>query len=81
MRILHEVAEANEYVLAEPRPDVLFLGFGDSTLDFELREFSPDVDHRLPIVHAVNMAIDQAFRAAGIEIAFPQRDLHIRSTP
>ena len=81
MRILYEIARNTEHVLVEPRPDVLFVGFGDSALNFELRVFSPDVDHRFPILHAIHLEIDRAFRAAGIEIAFPQTDIHIRSTP
>jgi potassium efflux system protein len=81
MRELLAVANANPLVLKIPKPDVYFLGFGDSTLDFELRCFSPDVDSRIKIVHALHLAIDRSFRAAGIEIAFPQRDVHIRSAP
>jgi potassium efflux system protein len=81
MRELLAVADATEHVMADPRPRVLFLGFGDSTLNFELRVFSPDVDHTLSIRHDLHVAIDRAFRAAGIEIAFPQRDVHIRSVP
>ena len=60
---------------------MLVLGFGDSTLNFELRVFSPDVDRTLSIRHDLHLAIDRGFRAAGIEIAFPQRDVHIRSAP
>ena len=81
IRELHAVAQANEHVLAEPRPEVIFKAFGESTLDLELRVFSPDIDHRLPILHALHLAIDKAFREAEIEIAFPQRDLHVRSLP
>ncbi len=58
---------------------MLFLGFGDSALLFELRVFSPDVERRLLIKHQLHLAVDAGFRAAGIEIAFPQRDLHLRS--
>jgi potassium efflux system protein len=60
---------------------VLFRGFGDSALSFELRVFSPDVAHYLEIVHGLHMEIDRRFRSEGIEIAFPQRDLHVRSLP
>ncbi len=81
MRELLAVASANEHVLAEPKPQVYFLGFGDSALNFELRCYSPDVERRLTIVHQLHLAVDRAFRAAGIEIAFPQRDVHIRSAP
>jgi potassium efflux system protein len=81
MRVLFEVAAANPHVIDDPKPQVYFLGFGASSLDFELRCFSPDVDHRLIIKHELHLAIDHAFREAGIEIAFPQRDLHLRSVP
>jgi potassium efflux system protein len=80
-RVLLEVAEKNEHVLKDPPPQAFFFGFGESSLDFELRVFSPDVEHRLGIVHDLHMEIDRAFRAEGIEIAFPQRDLHVRTLP
>lgn len=59
---------------------VIFRGFGDSTLDFELRCFIYDIGGILDIKSDLNFAIDKAFREHGIEIAFPQRDIHIRST-
>jgi potassium efflux system protein len=80
-RVLMEVAERNAQVLRDPRPVALFRGFGESSLDFELRVFSPDAAHYLQISHDLHMEIDRAFRAEGIEIAFPQRDLHVRSLP
>jgi potassium efflux system protein len=58
---------------------VLFKGFGASSLDFELRVFISGMDNYLPVWHNVNCAIDDAFRRAGIEIAFPQQDVHVRS--
>jgi potassium efflux system protein len=79
--VLQQVAKANEHVLQEPEPYVLFRGFGASSLDFELRVFSPDVARYLQIVHELHMEIDRRFRAEGIEIAFPQRDLHVRTLP
>jgi potassium-dependent mechanosensitive channel len=81
LRVLLEVAAANEHVVDDPKPRALFLGFGDSALNLELRVFSPDVDLTLLIRHELHLAIDRAFREAGIEIAFPQRDVHIRSVP
>ncbi len=62
-------------------PWVLFRGFGDSALDFELRCYISNVDNRLTIISDLNFAIDDAFRAEGIEIPFPQRDVHVRSMP
>ncbi|NEX22940.1 mechanosensitive ion channel family protein [Thiorhodococcus mannitoliphagus] len=63
-------------------PYVLFLAFGDSALDFELRVFVRDIGKRLTVLSDLNFAIDAAFREAGIEIPFPQRDVHlIRPAP
>jgi potassium efflux system protein len=78
--LLYKVAADCEEVLEDPAPRVIFAEFGDSTLNFELRAFvnSPELVRHLP--HELNMAIDDAFREHDIEIAFPQRDLHIRSS-
>jgi len=81
LALLREVALRNERVLREPRPEAWFVGFGESSLDLELCAFSPDVSSAGPIRHALHLAIDDAFREAGIEIAFPQRDIHLRSLP
>jgi small-conductance mechanosensitive channel len=64
-----------------PEPRVLFRRFGDSSLDFELRCFIRKVDERLNTVSELNFEIFRAFRREGIEIPFPQRDLHLRSWP
>ena len=77
--ILARVAKENDLVLAEPKPKVLFLEFGDSSLNFELRVYVSSVDYLLKVRHQLHKAIDHAFREAGIEIAFPQRDIHVRS--
>jgi potassium efflux system protein len=82
--ILMQVAEENELVVKDgssPRPAVLFRGFGDSSLDFELRVHLYDVDRRLSTISDINFAIDKAFREEGIEIPFPQRDVHVKTLP
>ena len=76
---LLKVAQNHSLVLDEPTPRVLFKGFGGSALDFELRLFIPDLENYVTIWHEINRDIDQAFRKAKIEIAFPQRDVHVRS--
>lgn len=78
-RTLMKVARGLPAVLKDPAPQVLFLQFGESTLNFELRVFSPDVENFMLITDAAHTRIDKAFREAGIDIAIPQRDLHIRS--
>ena len=77
-RTLMACAENNESVSATPGPQVLFLNFGDSTLDFELRVFVA-ASRRLSTKNELNHDIDKRFRENGIVIAFPQRDLHLRS--
>ncbi len=79
-KLLYKVARENAHVLDDAGTQVVFRAFGDSTLDFELRCYvdSPEVFRM--IHHPLNTAIDKAFRAAGIEIAFPQRDLHLRTS-
>ncbi len=79
MEILRNLAEKHPDVMADPAPQVFFIGFGDSALNFELRVFSPQMDAMMRVRHDLHLAIDDAFREAGIEIAFPQQDIHIRS--
>ncbi len=77
--ILLRIARRNIHVLSEPAPTTLFKGFGDSTLDLELRVFIPKRDLYLDVVNDLNNSIVREFARYKIEIAFPQRDLHIRS--
>jgi len=79
IKTLKACAKDHNGVAARPEPKVLFLSFGDSTLDFELRVWISDFDDRRTIQTELHQQIDQSFREAGIEIAFPQRDLHLRS--
>ena len=76
--MLMACAQANPRVAQRPSPNVLFLNFGESSLDFELRVFVSDFDHRIEVRSALHHQIDQCFREANIEFAFPQRDLHLR---
>jgi potassium efflux system protein len=78
MHLLKEVAAENKDVLDTPPPMVLFLGFGDSALLFELRSWTGQ-DKFLRVRSDVTVAVEQALRKAGITIPFPQRDLHVKS--
>jgi len=81
-QILLETAAAHAEVITDgtmPTPRVLFREFGDSSLNFELRAFIRNIDKRLVVISDLNFAIDAAFRKNGVEIPFPQRDIHIRS--
>ena len=76
---LLRIAEARPDVLPDPPPQVLFKDFGESSLDFELLTWLSDPRDENAVASEMRFAIDQAFRAEGIEIPFPQRDLHLRS--
>ncbi|MDH4084325.1 MAG: mechanosensitive ion channel [Nitrospira sp.] len=79
-RVLLEVAQAHRGVLKEPGPSVLFDGFGDSSLDFLLRVWTREFSTVPGVLRSeLYFAISRAFKEEGIEIPFPQRDLHIKS--
>lgn len=77
--LLRGVAEANSSVLDTPAPEALFLGFGDSSLNFRLRVWIPRFEESYTIRSEMGVAINAALRNAAISIPFPQRDLHVRS--
>ncbi|MBE0598133.1 MAG: mechanosensitive ion channel family protein [Desulfuromonadales bacterium] len=75
-----EVAAANDYVLKDPPPSVRFIGFGENSLDFELRSWTDDLAHRPGLFRSnLYFALWEKFQEHHIEIPFPQRDLHLRN--
>jgi len=80
MRIMAEAARVSERVLDKPSPVVLLVGFGDSSVDFELRFWIADPQNGLQNVKSeIYLAIWDGFKEQGVEIPFPQRDLHLKS--
>ncbi|MBW2273627.1 MAG: mechanosensitive ion channel, partial [Deltaproteobacteria bacterium] len=79
LEILLERASAHPDVLDTPEPVALFNGFGDSSLDFEVRAWTLRADAWRQVQSDITIFIDAALKEAGIEIPFPQRDLHLRS--
>lgn len=79
--LLLQCANDHPLILDDPPSVATFEGFGDNSLNLVLRTYLPTLDNRLEVIHQLHTAIDQAFRRAGLEIAFPQRDLHVRSLP
>ncbi|HUY89208.1 MAG TPA: mechanosensitive ion channel domain-containing protein [Pirellulales bacterium] len=77
-QLLLKIAAENEFVLNDPPPMATFEGFGDSSLDFVLRCYLPNLENRLAVTHDLHANIHDAFQAEGIEIPFPQRDLNVR---
>ncbi len=67
------------HIADDPAPSVAFVRFGESSVDFELRCFVADIFQRGEATLALALAVDRALHEAGIEIPFPQRDLHIKS--
>ena len=79
-RVLLEAAAASGDVLTEPVPTVVFCGFGDSSLDFELRVWTSTMTNRIGVFKSdLYFAIWDKFKKHGIEIPFPQRDVHFRN--
>jgi small-conductance mechanosensitive channel len=79
LALLRQVAADNDGVLGDPEPIALFLGFGDSSLDFELRAWTPLFEDWVRTQSELTVAVNRAIVDAGIEIPFPQRDLHLRT--
>ncbi len=80
-QLLTEVCQANDRVVEVPPPQIYFEAYGDSSLNFNVWVFVRIPSDRIPATHELNSAIFEAFNANGIEIPFPQRDLHIKEWP
>ncbi len=79
MRTLLEAATEHPQVLQEPRPEVWFMGFGDSSWNMRLLAWVDTPKGRIRVVSDINSAIVRKFRQHNVEIPYPQRDLHWRS--
>jgi potassium efflux system protein len=79
LQILSQIASETEGVMDDPAPMITFEGFGDSSLNFSIRAYLPNRDNRLGVITELNRKVHSRFAEAGIEIPFPQRDLHVRS--
>jgi len=77
--ILLRLAKENQHVLDEPAPVATFEGFGESTLNFVLRCYLQGLEHRLAVIHDLHVQIHDVFQAEGIEMPFPQHDVHIHT--
>ena len=76
-KLLLKAAEASTLVLDNPEPQAVFLGFGDNSLNFELRVFINGINDWIPMLHKLNQTIDREFRKADVTISFPQHDVHL----
>ena len=81
-KLLLEIALDNPGVLKDPKPDVLFTDYGDSALNFNLRVWTSEYINRPGVLKSqLYYEISRRFKEAGIEIPFPQRDIHIKEMP
>lgn len=80
LEALGEVAEENPNVLRDPEPKVHLVEFGDSAWNMQLRAWIADVKYYPEVRNELNQAIVRKFSDRDIQIPFPQRDLHLRST-
>jgi len=80
-KVLLDAVRGVDEVLQDPPPSVYMRDFGDSSLDFEIRAYVDAFGKRLQVQHRINLEVARALAEHGIEIPFPQRDLHIASAP
>jgi small-conductance mechanosensitive channel len=77
IEVLEAVATANPMVLKNPRPQVLFVGFGDSSINFELRAWTDQFNEWGKIRSELAVAVYDAVQGAGMSFPFPQREVHL----
>ncbi len=78
-QVIYQTVCDTPKVLAEPKPKVYFIGFGDSSLEFSIRVHVNELDDRLPVTHELHTRLYHALAAHQITIPFPQREVHLRS--
>jgi len=78
LELLRAVAHAHPGVLAQPAPEALFMGFGESALNFELRAWTGRFNQWVVIRSELGVAVYAALRDVGLEIPFPQREVRLR---
>lgn len=80
LKALKEVADENKSVMEDPEPEVHLIEFGESSWNMQLRAWIPDVKHYPKVRNELNQSIIRTFRKYDVQIPFPQRDLHMRSS-
>jgi len=79
MNLLLDIAEQHPHILKNPEPVAFFLNFDHSSLNFELKFWLDDVNRKKRVISDINCVILDRFTQQGIEIPFPQQDIHIRN--
>jgi len=81
LEVAHEMAEKYDFILTEPKPLVFFLEFADSSLNFTLLVWTCDFSMSWDVKDVINTRIYERFAEEGIEIPFPQMDIHMHTHP
>jgi small-conductance mechanosensitive channel len=79
LQLLMEVTRSTDGIAKTPEPTILFVGFGANSLEFAIRSWTNDFDNWVKIRSALTVRVHDALKKAGIEIPFPQHDLHLRT--
>ncbi len=80
--LMMKAVEEKKRILDQPAPNVLLIGFGDSSVNFELRFWISDPRNGIQNIRSeVLLSIWDRFKENEIEIPFPQRDYHLKSMP
>lgn len=77
--ILLDIARNHPLVLKNPEPFVLFVEFGEYSMNFEVRVYLADILMQLDVMNDIRFAVVDAFAKEGIRIPYPQRDIHLVS--
>ena len=77
--VLKDTAAEHSMVLDDPAPDARIVGFGESSVDLQLLAWIPDPEYRIMVLSDMYRSVWYALQDAGVEIPFPQRDVHLRS--
>ncbi len=78
-KIIQDIIEAENNILKNPQPTIIFQEFGNSSIDIKIFYWVNHFNHLASSKSNLIFAIDQAFKQNNIEIPFPQQDLHIKS--
>ncbi len=78
---LYQAVEECEEALSTPEPEVWFAGFGKHTQDFEVRAYAQDMGARWPLKHKLHKRISKKLKENGLELAYPQLEIHINNGP
>lgn len=79
--VLLACADGVDKVCSDPKPEVRFVSFGDSGLDFQLLVWVTEPALRDPVLSVLNTRVYKAFAKAGIEIPYPKRDVYVKELP